>query len=345
MFISTLKKLLNWVLQILSSKKEPAPEVVAVKTAEEYTMDDKDFYNQASAEKLGWNPSWFGAEHFDDELVLGIGDFQIAHDLPADGLCGPMTYRRAWTDRQANLSSYTPPTTPGHLFGQKYIVHNGNFLPIEWDKVKLWFEPDGLAMDPGTYYDNSGKADRKPTQFTYHWDVCLSAESCVRVLNKKRSSVQFCLDNDGTIYQILDTQHGAWHCGKSFGNRHGIGIEISNAYYTKYQSWYEKHSFGPRPVIAKGANRVHGVKMKEHLGFYPVQMEALKALTKAIHDGLGIPLECPVDEDGSAILGVDPKCNTGEFAGFNNHYNYTRNKIDCAGIDMLKLLAEVKESI
>lgn len=352
MYTSVLKKLLIWVSQILSSKKEQKsiPEKKDMVEIKEETqievneMDDKDFYNQSSANRLGWTPSWFGAEHFDDDLVEGIKRFQQDHDLTADGLCGPSTYRRAWTDRQANISDYKPKEA-GHLIGQKYIVHNGKFLPIEWDKVKLWDEAGGLVMRPGTYYDNSGKEDREPTQFTYHWDVCLSAESCARVLNKKGSSVHFCLDNDGTIYQILDTQHGAWHCGKRYGNRNGIGIEISNAFYTKYQSWYEKNGFGPRPVVAKGENVIHGVPMKEHLGFYPVQMEALKALTKAIHLGLGIPLECPVDENGEPIMGVDERCNTGEFSGFNNHYNYTRRKIDCANIDMINLLAEVKESL
>jgi len=343
MFILTLKKLLNWVLQILSSKKEPTPEVL-VKTTEEYEMDDKDFYNQASAAKLGWTPNWFGARYFDDELVEGIKEFQREYDLTADGKCGPMTYRRAWTDRQDNISDYKPPQSL-NIVGAKHIVHNGKFFEIEWDKVILWDEPGGLQCDAGNYYDYSGKPDRKPTQKTWHWDVCLSAERCAKVLNKRGISVHFCIDNDGTIYQLIDTQHGAWHSGTRQGNRHGIGTEISNAYYTKYQDWYEKHGFGPRSVVAKGEARVHGVGLKEHLDFYPVQIEAVKALTKAIHLALDIPLECPMKEDGTANLGVDAKTLSGEFAGFNNHYNYTRNKIDCAGIDMLKLLAEVKESI
>ncbi len=31
---------------------------------------DKVFYNEGSAAKLGWNPSWFGADDFDDDLVF-----------------------------------------------------------------------------------------------------------------------------------------------------------------------------------------------------------------------------------------------------------------------------------
>jgi hypothetical protein len=32
----------------------------------------KNFYNEASASKLGWDPSWFGEDEFDDELVQAI---------------------------------------------------------------------------------------------------------------------------------------------------------------------------------------------------------------------------------------------------------------------------------
>jgi len=27
---------------------------------------DKNFYNQASGAKLGWDPTWFGEKYFDD---------------------------------------------------------------------------------------------------------------------------------------------------------------------------------------------------------------------------------------------------------------------------------------
>ena len=62
--------------------------------------------------------------------------------------------------------------------------------------------------------------------------------------------MHFLIDNDGTIYQMLDTQHIAWHAGiprYEGGNKRGIGVEISNAYYPKYQEWYIKHGFGERP--------------------------------------------------------------------------------------------------
>ena len=61
---------------------------------------DKIFYNQASASKLGWDPTWFGCDEFDEDLINSIIDWQKINNLKPDGLCGPMTYRRIYTERK-----------------------------------------------------------------------------------------------------------------------------------------------------------------------------------------------------------------------------------------------------
>lgn len=312
-------------------------------------MADKDFYNQASATQLGWDPSWFGADAFDEDLVKAVRAWQRKRGLRADGLVGPMTYRRIWTEREAEISTHVPSSfTPiddsiQYCEDTKYIVHNGNLHPIEWHKVVLWDEPNGLRADKGNYYSYAGKEDRRPTMFVNHWDVCLSAKSCASVLNKRGISVHFCLDNDGTIYQLLDTQHGAWHCSKYHGNHKSIGIEISNAYYPKYQDWYVKNGFGERPMQENGL--VHGRVRDPFLWFYPVQIRALKALWKAVHMSLGVPLEYPRNDDDSFCTTTHSGCEDGSFEGFCNHYNFVKTKIDCAGLDMPGLLDDVKADL
>lgn len=299
---------------------------------------DREFYNKSSASNLGWTPSWFGEHTFDESLTKAVKLWQKDNHLTADGLVGPMTFRRIYTEREANIHMYTPKgETCG---GDNFIIYNSRPIPIDWEVV-LWSEPHGLRTAEGNYTPHIG-GDRPIDFFVNHWDVCLSSESCARVLDKRGISVHWCIDNDGIIYQLLDANQIAWQAGGRGVNKRSLGVEISNAYYTKYDRWYERNGFGKRPRVTDA--KCHGRTLPEHLGFYPVQIEALKALWGAVHRGIGVPLDVPTNEEGELIDTVVPDClSKGKYKGFVNHYNLTRNKIDCAGLDMLGILSDVKD--
>jgi hypothetical protein len=300
---------------------------------------DKHFYNEASAKKLGWEPSWFGEKYFDDKLVRAIKKWQKSHNITGDGLCGPMTFRRLWTERQANIDDHKPSDT--HC--SNYIIYNGEFHPIEWDKFVLWSEKGGHEARRGNYYDYSGRPKRKIRYFVNHWDVCLSSKSTQSILDRRGISVHFLIDNDGTIYQTLDLQHAAWHAGSSRTNRPSVGVEISNAYYPKYQDWYVKNGFGERPIIDDAW--VHGERLDPFLDFYPEQIEAAKALWKAINGATGIPYETPTSQFDKTSTKYEQEVTYGSFTGFVSHYHISKGKIDCAGLDLKALLDEVKYNI
>lgn len=296
---------------------------------------DKVFYNEASSAKLGWDPSWFGYDAFDEKLVRIIKKWQKDNRLTADGLCGAGTYRVLFNERQARISDYVTPNWDND--GLARIVYNGNEFPIEWDKTVLWTDKGGLMAKLGNYKSMTGQRPRKITQFINHWDVCSSSKTCQRVLDNRGISVHFLIDNDGTIYQTLDLQHIGWHAGVSKINTKSIGVEISNAFYPKWQKWYKKNGFGERPVVTDAV--VHGRKLETHLGFYPVQLEALKALWKAIHMACDIPLETLT---GNTKNSYDSSASSGRFKGILSHYHIKKSKIDCGGLDIEKLLGEIK---
>ena len=296
---------------------------------------DKVFYNESSALKLGWTPEWFGCDEFDDDLVEAIKKWQKVNGLKADGLCGPGTYRRIFTERQSEIDDYEPDQIKGKE--KTFIVHQGNFFPIEWPKVVLWSEEKGYKARKG--YTSYFKP-RDIKMFVNHWDVCLNSKSCYRVLDKRGLAVHFLIDNDGTIYQLLDTNHAAYHAGSKKHNHSSIGVEISNAYDPKYQSWYEKNGYDKRPIIS--GETVHGRSMRDFTGFYDVQLDALKALWKAVHLATDIPLKCPTDKEGKTLKKVSTSAAANNFKGFVSHYHLTSRKIDCAGLDISSMLEDLK---
>ena len=291
-------------------------------------MVDKDFYNEASAAKLGWDASWFGLTEYDARLAKKIRAFQKEIGLKADGMLGPVTFRRLVAHREAeeeyeNNVTFEP--------GEKAILYKGKKYPIKWDKVILPSDPNGLEHTSGF---QEQKRKRNVSMFVTHWDVCLNSRTCYKILQKRGISIHFAIDNDGTIYQFLDMNHIGWHASSRTINKKAVGVEIANAYYPKYQSWYKKNGFGERPMITDAS--VHGKQMKPFMDFYPVQKEALKALMEAVHSALGIPLETPEEQT------VSKEVRSGKFKGFVHHYHCIKSKIDCAGLDLKPILEEIK---
>ena len=63
---------------------------------------------------------------------------------------------------------------------------------------------------------------------------------------------------------------------------------------------------GERPIVESA--EVHGKQLEPFLDFYPVQVEALKALWAAVHEATGIPYEAPLNEDGETSTTYEQKC-------------------------------------
>ena len=110
----------------------------------------------------------------------------------------------------------------------KLCLQRGNY---GWDVIVVG---DLNQVQEKLNINTKKKPQRDVKMFVNHWDVCLSSKSCERIMKKKGTSVHFCIDNDGTIYQLLDTQHAAWQAGTRVTNLASVGVEISNAYYKKY---------------------------------------------------------------------------------------------------------------
>jgi hypothetical protein len=282
-------------------------------------LKDKSFYNKMSSEKLGWDPSWFGTTGFGPKLESAVRQFQKEHGLEQDGLVGPMTFSRLYTEFTADD------------YEENYIILDGEKVAISWDKVDV----SRFKLPRENY---GSKRKKEAAKIVTHWDATLSAKRCYDILSKRGISSHFVIDNDGTIYQMVDPAYVAWHAGKY--NKDSIGIDLSNAYYTKYNKNYEKMGFGPRPILNSW---LHGRNLGEHLGYYPAQLKAYKELLKVLCTHYDIPLNVPMTKDGNLLNSMLKESEKNSFKGIICHYHLTENKIDCAGLELDKIVELLKE--
>ena len=93
--------------------------------------------------------------------------------------------------------------------------------------------------------------------------------------------------------------------------------------------------------MVEGAT-VHGATLDPFMDFYPVQIEALKALWVAIHDSTAVEYKAPLDSNGNTSTVYEQSVAYGSFAGFISHYHVSKQKIDCANLDLKTMVEEVK---
>jgi hypothetical protein len=206
------------------------------------------------------------------------------------------------------------------------------YLPIDW---QLNLKLNAL---PTKNYGKKVRDKSSIRKIIIHWDAGLSSQNCVDVLSRRGLSTHFTIDNDGSIWQLVDTANQAFHAGDY--NTHSIGIDLSNAYYLKYSEYYKKKYKQERPIIS---SVVHG-DHETHLGYYPVQIDALKKLLDVICNAYEIPFACPLDKNGNLLTTVSSEAQKSSYKGVVCHYHVARNKIDCAGLELDKILNDLKSS-
>tara|TARA_B100000131_G_scaffold221323_1_gene212855 strand:+ start:40957 stop:41781 length:825 start_codon:yes stop_codon:yes gene_type:complete len=267
-------------------------------------------------EKFGW-----GREHLNlphdcsmQEVTKAVLLFQADQGLTQDGKVGPATWRRLEAKRQFDMAEGSG--SEGHvLIGGVPVAVNFKSEMCTQDSP---YSLIGLGGHSTRTYD--------PTMVVWHWDAALSGASCYKILKKRKISSHGVIDNDGTFYQFLDlAHHVGWHAGDRGVNKRSIGIDLSNAVYTKYQSYYERR-WGSRPVIKA---KVHG-RSHTLLGYYAAQLETAGRLASFLKEHFGIPLEYP--EVTSSI--DDPE----DFKGHIAHYHITKKKWDVAGFPFKDVL-------
>jgi hypothetical protein len=287
----------------------------------------KNKRNKKWSKKLGWEPEDFGCKTFNRQLEIAITFFQKERDFPEiDGVCGPYTYRIL----TGGDSKRAAPLVPFSENNGTSLLVNDQWIDIGW--------PTRWQPLPNNCFKKV-KKDREPTCVVVHHDATTSADRCHTILEKIGISTHLCIDNDGTIVQYVDLNDICWHAGVSYWRKRGsrtkvssrklnkvsIGVDFSNAWYTKYNKTYKKMGFEKRDVVRN--SYIHGIKMKPHLDMYPIQIQSFKVLARFLEKRFSIPLVVP-RKGLNFIRGWVKECMKGNFVGFQCHFNSSINKID-----------------
>ena len=283
-------------------------------------------YNRRSMSKYGWDATDIGLPigADDEDVYKRVKVLQTEWGVEVDGKVGPVTVRRVLSLRDDRLAEEGDTEVLGH------IVVGGVSIPVDFRAVPIGPYAKMSLVAEGDYSPRR----MEPNLVVWHWDATLSAKRCHRVLAARDVSSHGCIDNDGTFYQFLDFKdHVAWHAGHRYTNNRSVGIDVSNAVYTKFQKRYEKQ-WGPRPIM-RGVV-VNGHKYPDFLGYYPQQLATARSLAKFIEEHMGIPRETPAEAN---VL----KDNLKTFEGHVAHYHIKKRKWDVAGFDFDYVLGKKDE--
>jgi len=177
--------------------------------------------------------------------------------------------------------------------------------------------PQGLRYQPGRA-ETLEQARAAIDQFVIHYDGCGTSELCFRVLQDRRKlSVQFLLDVDGTIYQTLDAREHAWHATKA--NPRSVGIEIAHL---------GAFAADAAPQGASVVGRVQG-QVLHQAPFTDAQLEALVKLAAGLCRALPrIRPDAPRDAAGGVRDSALGDEEFEAFSGILGHFHVQTNKTD-----------------
>lgn len=276
-------------------------------------------YNNRTMDEFGWGPEHLGLTGAApmEQIIAAVVEFQLKNGLDADGKVGPMTWGRL-------QAAYEFKKIEEYPDAKGFVLVEGLVKPVDFKATICSPESPYSLIGAGGHSNRTAP----PTQVVWHWDAALSGDSCYKILKKRGLTYHGVIDNDGTFIQFLDlSKHVAWHAGHRGVNRRSIGVSLSNAVYTKYQSYYERR-WGPRPVIEA---EVHG---KDHtlLGYYDAQIETATKLIRFINEVFSIPFSSP---DITTVM-EDPE----DYEGHLAHYHITKRKWDVAGFPFKTILED-----
>jgi hypothetical protein len=180
---------------------------------------------------------------------------------------------------------------------------DGELVPLWWDPARAsGCRPRRSEPDLVVWHHTAGEGDG----YRIH-----------RTLRKRRLSVHFTIDYDGSIIQHADLMTICYHAG-SYNDR-SVGIEMQNKALAPTSRKFQRVAY---------RDTVHG-KEREMLRFSPAQVGAACDLFLALSMVLGIPPEFPMSMGGDYVRRHRMQRSfLATYRGHLGHMHVSERKID-----------------
>ena len=273
----------------------------------------------------------------DGDVACGVAT-QPATTREMDGKLGPATSRRmeTWVDWLEEAESPVPPPLST---SDDCILVGGTRLPVGGGVQIVSLDEEDGRWSLAKYSEPWGS--RVPSMLGFgHWDVCTSAEKCMRALRAQRLSSGGVVDNpnaDGkaVFFQGLDPKkRRGRHAGGTANRAAFFSFDLSNAVYTKYADGYEKKVGIRRPTLHMNRRDQLG-RGTVFLGMYAAQIRTVLYVLKALAEYSGLRFEFPHHADGSARRANWKELWKSKWDGIATHHHLPgTSKWDVRGLEL-----------
>jgi hypothetical protein len=197
-----------------------------------------------------------------------------------------------------------------------------NVIPGQPQPIVLTWHDHGLTFVAGQGFNKKRKA--RIDLAVWHWTGGESEPpQMVEILKARGYGVEFAIARTGVIWQFADPLEVDTADAAGF-NARSVGTEIvSYGMAGREPGWKTPKAGADRQVKE---TFIHGVKVKV-ASFYPVQLEAARALAIGLSSALGIQRRVPMI-GASVTARTLATVEAARFTGHAGHYHLTAQKCD-----------------
>lgn len=252
-------------------------------------------------------------------FAAAVFDYQLTHDLIADGMLG----RGTWADLVKRFDYVD--------VNAEYFIVRGRRLELDRCppyKLITFDEVGGIDLHAGGDFTPwKQKPGRRIRRILLHWGG-VDAKSCKNALFNRDLSSHFGIEL-GVAFQWLDIGHHAWHA--SWGNTDTIGIDLCQQPTLKHLDGYVAKGYDVSKAINPARRPGGGVIGDREIVTLDSRTAAtVRELCRDLCARFEIPYQLPRDPHGR---GIHPLLTRDEFEAYEGilaHHHISKSKWDIA---------------